>query len=289
MLVITCLLTKQNVMKKLMCLFCLTCIVVKAQTPSLTVTSVSGSYSITCATPFLDFAAFCTSGSGAINIAWQSVTYTSSGSSATINTPGTYTVTANSGTASATQVFTVYMNVTAPVSSISSTFQTLTSTMTPVPVTVTAISPTLNFHHEFYAPTGGTTVANAVVSVYQPGSTGTYTHCIIDEVNGCSSCQPFTIQYGSPGTVSVPESVGIKNSFSIYPNPVKDHLIVKNTGDQTNSAFSIYNGLGQLIDENILPNSEYIISTENLSNGLYIIKRNGEGPDITYRRFIVQK
>src|SRR5690606_38663680 len=60
------------------------------------------------------------------------------------------------------------------------------------------------------------------------------------------------------------------SSIKIYPNPVKNELHINlNTNFET--TVEIYNVLGRKMLNQTIQNSE-IISTENLSSGVYILK-----------------
>ncbi|MES2587401.1 MAG: LamG-like jellyroll fold domain-containing protein [Bacteroidota bacterium] len=57
--------------------------------------------------------------------------------------------------------------------------------------------------------------------------------------------------------------------FEVYPNPVKDYLIIKNNKSE-NLTFVIYDELGKSIKNDKLINNK--IDFRNLSNGIYILK-----------------
>jgi gliding motility-associated-like protein len=72
-------------------------------------------------------------------------------------------------------------------------FQNITCTALAVTDITASASPTVNIEHNWISPAGTTLVANSPVSGYPPGGPGTYTHCVINKVNGCSSCKTFTV------------------------------------------------------------------------------------------------
>jgi gliding motility-associated-like protein len=108
---------------------------------------------------------------------------------------GTWTVFAFNPTSSctATQIFSIGQNTVAPSSTVNPLFQNITCSLSSIS-TITAIAnPTVNVTHQIMAPQGGTFTATSYTTVYTPGGIGTFTHCAINDVNGCSTCTTFTL------------------------------------------------------------------------------------------------
>lgn len=69
-------------------------------------------------------------------------------------------------------------------------------------------------------------------------------------------------------------------TFSLYPNPANDQITLR--GERLGTV-SIFNILGQKMDEYITDSKQLIISTESYANGVYLVK-NDQGMN---QRFIV--
>lgn len=161
-----------------------------AQTaPGFTISNASGSNSITCANPSLHYHA---TGSPNLSYVWASSTTTLSGSSVTINSPGTYTVTANDSLNVSSQVIVVGINTIAPISSLNPTLATITCNLNSA-VTFTGSSNVPNCTHFFSAPQGGTAIYYNNTSLYTPFAPGTYTYILEDNSNGCKTIKTFAI------------------------------------------------------------------------------------------------
>jgi PKD repeat protein len=75
------------------------------------------------------------------------------------------------------------------------------------------------------------------------------------------------------------EGIGEDNgpSFSIYPNPVKDELIIRFAGQAANNRVVIMNQLGQVLyDHETNGNQLFVINTSSLSKGVYVLRIYGE-------------
>ncbi|MBL7913370.1 MAG: gliding motility-associated C-terminal domain-containing protein [Bacteroidia bacterium] len=159
----------------------------------------SSSYTITCAQPTVVINA---------NPASYSYTWTNvisppqTGPTGTFSSPGgigTWSVIAVnpiSGCTS-TQTFVVSQNVTVPTSTVSPLTQNITCNIASI-ITVTGTStPTTNITHQWISPSGGTLTAASPTAIFLPGGPGTYTHCIVNNINGCSSCSTFSVFSGA--------------------------------------------------------------------------------------------
>jgi hypothetical protein len=279
-------------MKKLITILLFISGSVNAQTsPMYSVACISCNFAITCATPTANLAVY--SGTMANTFSVQGMPSIPSGTEAAINSPGSYTLVVSPITMPPGPVLipvAISLNTTLPVSSLSSTFQSLSGTQTPQAVSITAVSPTVNITHFVYSPLGGTVTANSHSITYLPGSPGTYTHCIVDDLNGCISCTEFTISLNN-GTGLVKES--LKNRISIFPNPAREFVYVqgtKNTGESGRVSLEIVNFLGQSIrQEDIDPDKPGIgINVEAIPNGVYILKLKAQNNTETIsRRFVI--
>ena len=72
-----------------------------------------------------------------------------------------------------------------------------------------------------------------------------------------------------------------QNSITIYPNPVKDFLIVDLSGEKfKNPTYQLFDGTGRIISIGELKNRKTEINTSTLSSGLYILSVLSEGKTI---------
>jgi hypothetical protein len=79
------------------------------------------------------------------------------------------------------------------------------------------------------------------------------------------------------------------NSFSIYPNPIKDKFNIYLNKKLVHGTFQIYNLIGKLIFEGLIDNSEQIqIDNFNLDNGLYYIQINDYEKSIGVKKIVVE-
>jgi PKD repeat protein len=75
-------------------------------------------------------------------------------------------------------------------------------------------------------------------------------------------------------------------SFNIYPNPVKDELVIRFAGQPADSRIVIINQLGQVLyDYQTNGNQHFVINTSSMSKGVYVLRIYGEGGS-SERKFI---
>ena len=94
---------------------------------------------------------------------------------------------------SSTQTFVVTQSFGTPSSTVFPLAQNITCAPSSASVVTANSSPTLNITHTWISPLGGTLTAGTPTAIFLPGSPGTYTHCIINNLNGCSSCSTFSV------------------------------------------------------------------------------------------------
>ena len=63
-----------------------------------------------------------------------------------------------------------------------------------------------------------------------------------------------------------------KVQFLVYPNPVKDKVIVSFLNDLPDVKFQIFNSLGQKIMEKTITQNDNLVATSELQNGIYFYK-----------------
>jgi hypothetical protein len=285
-------------MKKVFILLVFLATSLKSQTaPTYSIYSQSGSFVISCLTPTV--LVFVSANNQPITFTCTGPSGTSTGTNAPITIPGTHTLITQWGIN--LRVYTpisIGINTTLPISSLSSTFQVVNATQTPQTVSITAVSPTVNITHFVYSPQGGTFVANAPFLAYFPASPGTYTHCIVDNTNGCSSCHQFTISLKETST-GLLMSKNFVNTLSLFPNPASNKLYVRGWVPHSESGtvrVCIINSLGEKIQEELIDTRSLLtgINTNQLSNGVYFLQlisaENGNNePEKISQRFIISR
>jgi hypothetical protein len=63
-----------------------------------------------------------------------------------------------------------------------------------------------------------------------------------------------------------------KNTFILYPNPVNGNVTISNIEQFTESVFTLYNNLGQVVVTQNIDNPSQNISLENINTGIYFYK-----------------
>ena len=166
---------------------------VKSQTINFTITNVSPSYSITCSSPSVVLTATSNYSGGAVTYYWANNSSTVSGNSATLTTPGIYTIAAASLPNYGTQTISVFSNTTAPAFALTPTLANITCTGLATTFTLSASSPSTNIVNTFLSPSGASVTGNNQLAYYTPSSPGTYTAIVTNQANGCSANKLFTV------------------------------------------------------------------------------------------------
>lgn len=103
------------------------------------------------------------------------------------------------------------------------------------------------------------------------------------------------IEVGSTGDINIYAkwllNTGINNNhnikFNIYPNPASQFLNINYRGN-SKVVFELYSITGSLILQKEIFNSEQVFFTDNISNGLYIVKLK-KGNNIITKKIIINK
>ena len=91
------------------------------------------------------------------------------------------------------QTYMVTQNTVQPISTLSPTFQNITCSVTSIQMVTATANPGVNIEHQWLSPLGGSLSLTGATSSLLPGGPGTYTHCVINLANGCSTCKNFTV------------------------------------------------------------------------------------------------
>ena len=183
--------------------------------PTFTIVNSTNSNSITCDYPAVNLNATTTYSynGGSLKYFWSSASTTFSAPSVSIVNAGTYTVigTDSITNCSVVHLITIGVNTLAPTSNLSPMLQSITcGTLgnSAQNVSVTA-SPSVNITHQILSPYGGTFAVTSYSTLYTPGGVGTFTYCLKNDINGCSTCKEFTVtsNQGFPNfSLSSPEN-----------------------------------------------------------------------------------
>ncbi len=138
---------------------------------------------------------------GALNYFWASNSFTGTGSTLKIHlgmnpTPRTYTVIATDPVTGCVSQHTFSMGVDngIPTSTITPLLQNLTCSISAVGSVTAYGSPSVNITHVFLSPVSTASLALQGYSVtYNPSGIGTFTHIMINEVNGCRVSKTFSV------------------------------------------------------------------------------------------------
>ncbi|MBL7931674.1 MAG: T9SS type A sorting domain-containing protein [Bacteroidia bacterium] len=184
-------------MKKLICLSLslLTTYFTKSQTSNaFTVTNNSGTNVLTCNLTQIDLTVN-TTVVPPWSFQWSGPATNITGTQVSLSQPGTYTVTMldSLNAPVGSQSITITSNTVAPSVFLSPLSQMITCTLSSITDVTAAVTPTTNVTQYFTSPMGGSLVVSSYTTVYPPLSPGVYTHCAVDNVNGCKTCNTFTV------------------------------------------------------------------------------------------------
>ncbi|MDO9000038.1 MAG: gliding motility-associated C-terminal domain-containing protein, partial [Bacteroidota bacterium] len=165
--------------------------------PTLTITNVTGSGSITCANPTINYIAASDYTAGAVTYTWVSLSGTASGTNVTFSNPAQYTVTITDPATgcSSFSIFAIGINTTIPSSTVTPIFQNITCPVgSPATFTGVTTGTMSNVTHSWFSPfSAGAATNGGTVSIYNSSAPGTYTYCLTNNINGCSTCKTVSI------------------------------------------------------------------------------------------------
>ena len=135
-----------------------------------------------------------------------------------------------------------------------------------------------------------TTPAIDTVAGFWVKPTATSTYVVRQEICGLVKWDTVVVYMDAVG---IEKFNLIKNDLKLFPNPAQDILQVQFTVDVENEfkTISIYNKLGQLLREEdlIFKNKTASIKTDDLRNGVYVLKLHSMSLQTVSRRFIINR
>ncbi len=165
--------------------------------PTFSITNVTGSGSITCAHPTINYIATTSYTFGSLTYTWVSLSGTATGSNVTFSNPAQYTVTATDPATgcSTFSVFSIGTDLTAPNLTVTPTVQNIICpASTPATFTANTTNTMTNCTFSWYSPfSPGAATSNGTVSIQQFLAPGVYTACVTNNINGCTTCKTLTI------------------------------------------------------------------------------------------------
>jgi hypothetical protein len=190
-------------------LFCITTIKCKTQTYGLTMTNVSGMYSLTCSNPSINLVVSNNFPSAA-TYSWAGPSALT-GSNVLIGMPGNYTVTATSGTIAISMTVAIGVYAFVPVPNISPSVQSISCGSNPAQfVVVVSPQPTVSgqpqpsYTHSISTPYGAAFSSTSTSSfLYNVSGPGTYTYSIVNNLNGCIATKAVTVTAAAYPTFSL--------------------------------------------------------------------------------------
>jgi uncharacterized repeat protein (TIGR01451 family) len=86
--------------------------------------------------------------------------------------------------------------------------------------------------------------------------------------------QTNTVVNTIPFPVDVPVSMDEPQRLTVFPNPARDHLLVRSHA--TLSSIRLYNAQGQLVFHRLVNSEECVVDVSSFSSGLYLLEATGE-------------
>jgi hypothetical protein len=125
---------------------------------------------------------------------------------------------------------------------------------------------------------------------YDNGVTLTYTFSMFDATNILSSAHLdpcFASDLGLGGACTTqPNGISYLSQsadVSVYPNPASSHLYIRSTAP---AAVSIYNIVGEMIQQGEYNNETMDINTSSYASGIYIVQFKFADGTYTNRKFV---
>lgn len=108
-------------------------------------------------------------------------------------------------------------------------------------------------------------ISGATAQNYIATQNGNY-NVLVNDNNGCNATSPSV----NVTLVGIEEIENIYRNIKVYPNPTNEFLNID--AESAISEIIIINSLGEIVFEQIIPNSSISIDTRNLTSGIYFVK-----------------
>ena len=247
-------------MKKLILFFSVLFLVnhTKSQsTITFSIINTSNSSNITCAHPTINLVCISNYTAAFVTYIFTTPSSTTIGNSFSISNPGTYSITAFvNSQVNSTQTLAIGINTTAPTSVVSPTFQSITCNPNSITSVSATANPTSNITHQFISASGATLSVSSHTATFLPSGTGTYTHSLINDINGCKTNKTFFVN-GPPSIPSL--SLNCPQNYTIGCGP-NNPCVVSMFGQSSPPGPISYTMLSISSTTNYLPNSQNVYS-----------------------------
>ncbi len=91
-------------------------------------------------------------------------------------------------------------------------------------------------------------------------------------------CRDTTVCYAIIGTTGIEDYSNANDDFYLYPNPATASIQISGKNGMRNTTITLFNAVGQaLVRENNFTGSDYILNTQMLASGVYIIELSEAG------------
>lgn len=238
--------------------------------PVYSVASVNNYNTITCAVKQISLSVV-TSYTGPLTYVWTGPGFNAQTAAVTLTTAGNYSLTLTSGTVTTNTVVAIGINTVMPICTPASLTFTSANAMT-----ITAISPTNNITHYIYEPYSPFVTTSTLVTCIFNTTPGTYTHCLVNNLNGCNTCSPAVVVNPSTGTGPVlPENT--LTAFSCHPNPT-DGVFKITPYDPEITTIEVYTTAGEQLKVSYTLTPGVLVDLGNAPAGIYVVvltRKNG--------------
>ena len=247
-------------MKKYILFFSLLFLVNQTKSQStitFSIINTSNSSNITCAHPTINLVCISNYTAAFVTYIFTTPSSTTIGNSFSVSNPGTYSITAFvNSQVNSTQTLAIGINTTAPTSVVSPTFQSITCNPNSITSVSASASPTSNITHQFISASGATLSISGSTASFLPSGTGTYTHSLINDINGCKANKTFVVN----GPSSIPSlSLNCPQNYTIGCGP-NNPCVVSMFGQSSPPGPISYTMLSVSSTTNYLPNSQNVYS-----------------------------
>jgi PKD repeat protein len=138
--------------------------------------------------------------------------------------------------------------------------------------------------YQWYEVTAGA-IGAGIFQYYVATLGGNYFVCITDAF-GCSACSD-TVHVDQEGI----HEFDVNHSFSVYPNPALDKIIVSNTGDVSECMMQILDAGGRLVREELIKFVQHssTVSVDELARGTYQLQLLDEKKRVVFSTAAVKQ